>query len=1382
MSEDGLIFAPLGWIYHDAWKYNETKTLIDHDTEGKPVYIDKTKTCVQKGHCHLFLPGIDTNKASSTKMYWGEQKYEFRIVDEWGPNSKFKERNKSIRLIGKPIWYFRIEEYWRRMYVQPWDIVDMTCELPHNQEYTYERRAYDGYLQELIHKNGLDETAEAPEDEIPGEDGTMRLGFDDYLELVRRRTARRLYIAEKKLTQYNEWYWEHYPYAPEPGEEEAEEHPTEAPMDDDSILEEFITSDDTIAAEFEEFYRLADKTILVDYVEAMEAFLSMHGVQYMPDHAKRDTEGYILIPVSKTGHTGIKWDASKPCHSLGPFMEGGEFYFFNTVVNRTMPCEYWLDEDMRIRQYYLKTKAEGVETSGGQTWTLGSDQLKFSWAFDTFADTRETLTQKYEPHGWSPEGTTSSILYVQHRFPIPYIPQTGDGYYCKGMNAKRIRTDKFKKISYGFQENPVWVGDNSKVVPGTYDEDAYAADVNSRDYTDPTHPKGTYDENGWHEAEPEPTPVWTESENAVHWDKYSWAGWYEQGEIVQCPFDRKWYRREWAPAFYSPDGTLYDDKDEHPDQPFWSRMKRQEFPNPSPWLCDNSANATDPAVILSNHPYPHKSHFSNQCQDGWTAADNRRHLLHFEYAVYYELNRKYHLESGNDDTSRDHVWVYVIPPEQSETGSWETKTFYNDIADDEQYAQYAPYFQKTYARTWEACLDDYKDENGHYPQSIAAENAIFDTWLSNVYQDELAKFADKYVYYDEDMNEIPENTIDIINGRYRIESMAPEDEDSKPTYKPLPSPIYVVCGYSSYVDHVVVDGVEKAVRRWSPSPFDPQSTGAMEMESDSLLTYVPFSEFCTIWRPLTDDEIRRYIFNGDMPTRNAVPYRTFTVEDDTIKDYFGSREAPGTGTVVEFDPANPGAFPFTDGEREFKLGSYGEEGQSAIGGIVGAINASAVSEPAKSAIQSEFFPRIDEETRAENARRQEAHLPALPLSPLDEGDQLVENGPFDPYRNGTVNPIETWKKYFTKREEYTIPASTYVGGDKGITSEKSTPNAPLPHPRETSYSHEDGARRMYPDDRFVSPIIEYQKVLRTNETDVGDGYCRLPAMISDERHLRERWKIDQTGNWGDGFDVSVSIPYKINGEIQSPFSNGNGAPTQPAGQYCHACVKPENMMRYHIEFYDSLEQIWKYDFPNYVNIIRAFQEDCPLYVENFDDHDATLAYRENTKADDIPEGYATWGDRLKAFWEELDATEHFSENPVVRNYDCHGNTNESTKGNVFVTLDDDSIMWREDTTGLLPTMEDVPLLIDEQSGTEKIGYYLDSEGKERKGGKVVEWNNPVQDKSDGKWVEQCLGAAVRAKVKLILEDALGYRWEQWVDATAMTSNQPLRGSDYDATI
>ena len=66
-----------------------------------------------------------------------------------------------------------------------------------------------------------------------------------------------------------------------------------------------------------------------------------------------------------------------------------------------------------------------------------------------------------------------------------------------------------------------------------------------------------------------------------------------------------------------------------------------------------------------------------------------------------------------------------------------------------------------------------------------------------------------------------------------------------------------------------------------------------------------------------------------------------------------------------------------------------------------------------------------------------------------------------------------------------------------------------------------------------------------------------------------------------------------------------------------------------------------------------------------------------------------------------------------------------------------------------------------------------------RGNELRSVHNPFGDKADGKWVEQCLGAVVKAKCYLVLEDALGYRWIQEVSDTAMQSSDPIRGSDYD---
>lgn len=1413
MSEEnkGLTFAPLGWIYNDAWRWRETKKLIDYDDQGNKVLIDSGKTLYNRGHCHLFLPGVNFSKNGSQQMYWGNQTYQFNVVDEWGPNSNDPVGNQSEKLIGKPIWYFHIEEYWRRMYIQPWDAVDMTCELPLNQSVQYETKTWDDHLRSLLESNDLVESkGQFDLDTVLSKTDSgvyvapEGLGFTDYLQARRRIEARRLFV-KAQWTDYAAWY-----------KESKDETATDAPENDSTYLEYIkaqkttpdTDEDDspettyTREAAFEEFFNgnASRYEGYVDYRKTLEEFLAMRSIETRPSGSKIDQDGNIRIPTGeKVGHVGIKYDASKPCHSLGPFREGGEFYFFNTVVNRTMPCEYWLDENRRRRQYYLKQSAEGVETSGGGTWTFGGDSSKFHWVFDTFADAERTLGALYEPGGW----VISKYGYEQHR--MEALMPSNEYYVFAGMNAKRLRTDHFlnikdvKRIGDSWTQiagesdsmteaQRKWIGDNSNLVPSQYDEAGYAEHYAEVTNAIEKEPVGEYTDYGWVESETQPSDMKPsdipESANAIHWEKRRWSGWYEKGEMIKGP-DGKWYRRDWAPYGYQPGGDM-GESEEWPVQPFWSRQKRQHFPNPSPWLCDGSK--TDPAAMLSRFPYPVPEHFATSCPYK-NADDNRRHLLHWEYAQYFSL-----------------VWKYT-----------DTGAHYTSINDDVVVPETAI--------AWEEFLDTYNSDNGRYPETIEEEDSVFSQWIATVAEECMLPYQDKYVYYDENLDPIQPERIEYNNRRYIVYSMDLPDGTVENTYAVLPDPIYTVAGYS-YTKAAGKDG--NLEFHWG--------------FSNMTRTYLSFDEFSTVWHQLTDAETRSLGLDGDMPKRNDTPYRTFTEEAGTLAEYF-----------TEEDSFDPDTWEWMDGEREFKLGDLNDEQQAQqydddipIGPepdeqsqddeeekqqqpVIPAINASALAESAKSAIQTSFFPRVDEETWLENERRSRVKpngLPPFPISPLDEtGDNIeqsvwdskdvdekkkylryyVETGqPIDPYRDGKVDPIKTWKNYFSHREEFTIPETTTVLGDRSISNPKSTPNTPMLHPRETSYSHEDGARRMYPDDMFVTPIIEYQRVVRTNSSVNPEGYIRLAGKereaadmgmwlsVPDEngsyQNENGNWTTDKNGNWGDGFEVTVQIPYRINGEIQSPFSDA-ARRVSPPGEYHHDCVKPEDKMRYHIEFYDSLEQIWRYDFPNYVNIIRAFQlEHMPegldddedftksYYREDFNDHDATLKYRKNEKAENIPENCKCWQEALDKYWLKIDATNHFSDHPIVRDYDCYGHNNEFTKGNVFVPLADRTQMWRERTTYMMPTIDKVEYMTDEHG--DRVPGYLDSKGNRVKGGKVVEWNNPFKDQQDGKWVEQCLGAIVKAKCYMILEDGFETRRIVEISSTAMTSTDPLRGSDY----
>ena len=208
MSDDGLEFAPLYFVWHDGWRWTESKTLLDYDDNGV-VHVPRSTTCYQRGHCHLFFPDTDPKK-SSGQMYWGRQEYNFNVVDEWGPNSDDPIQNKSVRLLGRPIWYFYIEEYWRRMYVQPWDSVDSTCKLPWNQTLQYDKMAADAYWTLLIndfedsHGDGL---VPSPGDQYLYQDyDEGMLPFEYYFKRMQYANAVTLYMSQENVAaDYGKW-------------------------------------------------------------------------------------------------------------------------------------------------------------------------------------------------------------------------------------------------------------------------------------------------------------------------------------------------------------------------------------------------------------------------------------------------------------------------------------------------------------------------------------------------------------------------------------------------------------------------------------------------------------------------------------------------------------------------------------------------------------------------------------------------------------------------------------------------------------------------------------------------------------------------------------------------------------------------------------------------------------------------------------------------------------------------------------------------------------------------------------------------------------------------------------------------------------------------
>ena len=1486
-----LKFAPLGFIFHDGWTWRQSKTLMSYDQNGNPKPMDDSKKCYQRGHIHLFLPTVEYAPSGSSLAYWGQQTYSFKIVDEWGPNSNDPSQNKSVRLIGKPLWYLYVEEYWRRMYIQPWDVVDDTCTLPLNQEIAYVRRGVEEYYHELIgnvptrrydgeedimidlHKSvyngeaydftdcqldGRNEDGTAfyiprtyPYDSVEGQVDTYWsfVGFNDYLTQQRRLVARRLFIGQESCRQmlmqwlasmfgdigrYDEVsgsiivtsHYDAYSFINGNNENAYRLRGTlefvepngvimtlkEKP--DDSVIVEFLymktTTTDSVTGStmttsligaFNEFFRhnASRNAGYVEIIPVLEAFMKMHGVA-VPEKCKPLEGGaYILVPSEKTtGHVGIRFDASKPCHSLGPFMEGGEFYFFNTVVNRSMPCEYWLDEEMKTRQYFIKREwadfAEaGKDTAGGQTWTFSGDNSKFIWVQNTFSEAQGLLGDDYEPD------TGGQYYYVNRRLPNLH---SSSYYTCAGMNAKRLKDT--------IPSTPSGNRDNTKIPHEKYSflssNDQSEGQTTGATVTVPTYSENGVDTNERTESSPEQPekPLKT-----LQWETDGWTGWYDKDEIIHCSIDDEWYIRSWSPMRYSTESRFGG------QQPYWSQQKRQSFPNPSPWLCDSSEgtqrystdtiDAQHQSVLPESLAGVAESHWCTDTRAYDNDEDTRIHLLHWEYALYFGLARVYPERlPDNPKTLRRHFFIYSTDSVnqlyklqfivENADGNGEYVAPHDRGSDWYVFAKEENLVNEIPA-DWETLMEEYADENGGYPTDIETENSLFSEWISALGSGYFMRFEDRDIrwyssggYYDTQLEIVDYRRNDHEDGTFDYTIWVETGSDyTTYTVSSLPSPVYTV-SYNS-----------------PPHSFPDYHSQ----------TYITFDEFRQVWTPLTMEEKTRLRLFGDMPRRNRALYG-------------GDLTASGS---LDAQVAYPELFDQSitkeEGEKEFKMEAIGK------------VNEGLQKEQSPSLLISEFMPRIDEEVRAHNSMKD---VPHYRLSELDEiGDELTEQQwgempkddkmrylrwytetgePIDPYRNGTVNPIDTWRKYFDRREVFTIPDGTTVLGDKGITNDEGSPNSPSVHPREASFSHEDGARRHYPDDFYVSPVIEYQKIIR-KDYERPNGKEQEEEWLNATVDGKPNWKTDAIGNWGDGFEITVEIPWKVKGEIQSPFSEADNV-TKPIGEYCHDCVKPENMLRHHIEFYDSLDQIRKYDFPNYVRIIHAFQKQClpsgvqkenprnesvtcpdgtqtiveldgtdftkSYYREDFNDFKATEKLRKNEKDENLADynaqrkgnglaEYRTWQDALDEYWVKINGNDQTPQQniyinmPVMRSMDCHGNR---VKENSFEMLDNGCFIWREQTTSLMPEKGKVEFLSDHETPG-----YLDSKGNHIKGGGKVRFNNPYPENTDGKWYEECLGAIVKARCVLVLEDALGYRWRQVVEATALQPDQPIRGSDYE---
>ena len=114
MKTNGIRFFPLYWIYHDQWRVRSWHSTAIH---WVPDY------CNHDGHMHFWMMGFDSLD-SNQQAYSGNQKYEFSLQDQWSPRSNDVNQQQNFRIVGLPKWYFYVEEYWRRVYIQQWEYLD----------------------------------------------------------------------------------------------------------------------------------------------------------------------------------------------------------------------------------------------------------------------------------------------------------------------------------------------------------------------------------------------------------------------------------------------------------------------------------------------------------------------------------------------------------------------------------------------------------------------------------------------------------------------------------------------------------------------------------------------------------------------------------------------------------------------------------------------------------------------------------------------------------------------------------------------------------------------------------------------------------------------------------------------------------------------------------------------------------------------------------------------------------------------------------------------------------------------------------------------------------------------------------------------------------
>ena len=113
MNRNGLTFFPLYWVWHDTWLWQEHHS-------GAYEHPDVNYYWYHQGHCHFWFMGFSALDADQ-RAWSGAQSFQFKLQDTWSPRANDPNFQNNLRIVGRPEWYFRIVENWRRVYIQEWD-------------------------------------------------------------------------------------------------------------------------------------------------------------------------------------------------------------------------------------------------------------------------------------------------------------------------------------------------------------------------------------------------------------------------------------------------------------------------------------------------------------------------------------------------------------------------------------------------------------------------------------------------------------------------------------------------------------------------------------------------------------------------------------------------------------------------------------------------------------------------------------------------------------------------------------------------------------------------------------------------------------------------------------------------------------------------------------------------------------------------------------------------------------------------------------------------------------------------------------------------------------------------------------------------------------